>query len=45
MVEDLFEVEVERPFGEEISEMASGQTVGGSPSGGDPQEAGRRGGR
>jgi hypothetical protein len=31
MVEDLFEVEVERPFGKEISETASGQTVGGHP--------------
>jgi hypothetical protein len=31
MVEDPFNVEVERPFGEEISETASGQTVGGNP--------------
>jgi hypothetical protein len=32
MVEDPFEVEVKRPFGEEISETANGQTV---PPGGD----------
>jgi len=31
MVEDPFEVEVERPFGEEISERVSGQKIGCHP--------------
>jgi hypothetical protein len=34
MVEDPFEVEVERPFGEEISERVSGQKIGSHPRAG-----------
>jgi hypothetical protein len=34
MVEDPFEVEVERPFGEEISKRVSGQKIGSHPQAG-----------